>query len=348
MFRSEDEPFGGFRDDADVHAAVVAGAGDPDLAVRRISVEILADVAVPSTAAALVPRLADPDPAVRSAAIRGLVRAGPALDGIRPLLDDPDPGVRALAAGALLPAVEAQHVIAAMLRDPRPAWRAAAVVAPGHASREPDTVAAGLADPEPSVRRAAAQAIATVDRHTSVDSLVSALGDRDQSVRDAASRALGAIGLPAQDALVRVLSDPDLQPGALAALVAIPGPPPAALQTFARDQVELARHYHRLWLDARSGRDERMDLVAHGVRFRSLDHGIYALRAASRLGDLEAMGVAIENLASRDAQQRANALETLDAVGQPEVVRPLLPLWDAAPGPRDGPGGGDHGAPARP
>jgi HEAT repeat protein len=336
VFRSEDEPFGGFRDDADAHAAVVAGARDPDPVVRRISVEILADVAVPGSAAALVVGLIDPDPAVRSAAVRGLVRAGQAFDGVRPLMSDPDPGVRALAAGALLPAAEARSVIAAMVRDGRPAWRAAALAALGQQCRERDTIAAGLDDPEPSVRRAAAQALACVDPHTSVDLLVSALGDRDESVRDAVARALGAIGPPVQDALVRVLSDPDLQAGALAALAAIPGPPPAALQAYARDQVALARHYHRLWLGARSGSDERIDLVAHGVRFRSLDHGVNALRAASRLGDPEAIGVAIENLANRDAQQRANALETLDAVGPPEVVRPLLPLWDAAPGPAVG------------
>jgi hypothetical protein len=45
------------------------------------------------------------------------------------------------------------------------------------------------------------------------------------------------------------------------------------------------------------------------------------------------MAMAIENLFSADPQQRANALETVEAVGEPEVVRPLLALWDTAPSP---------------
>jgi Cyclic nucleotide-binding domain/HEAT repeats len=39
--------------------------------------------------------------------------------------------------------------------------------------------------------------------------------------------------------------------------------------------------------------------------------------------------VAIENLSSTDPGQRANALETIEALGEPEVIRPLLPVWDA-------------------
>jgi hypothetical protein len=38
--------------------------------------------------------------------------------------------------------------------------------------------------------------------------------------------------------------------------------------------------------------------------------------------------LAIEELDSRDAGQRANAMETLDAVGEAKIVRPLLPLWE--------------------
>jgi AAA family ATP:ADP antiporter len=330
VFRPEEEPFGGFRDDADAHAAVALGASDPDPAVRRISIEILADVAVPGSEAALVPALVDPDPAIRSAAVGGLVRAGHARDDIRPLLRDPDPTVRAAAAGALLPDAQARSVLVEMSRDGRPLWRAAAMEALGREGGDPEAVAAGLDDPEPSVRRAAARALASVDPRRSVDPLVGALDDHDESVREDAANALGAIGAPAEAVLVRALRDRDREAGALTALATIPGPPAEGLVTYAHDQVELARHYHRIWLRARSGPDERMQLVAHGVRARALGHGVNALRAVSRLGEPGPMGVALENLASRDPQQRANALETLDAVGEPEVVRPLLALWDAA------------------
>jgi len=104
VFHTDQEPFGGFRHDADALAAVVAGTSDPDPAVRRISMEILADVAAPGSGPALVPGLSDTDPQVRAAAVRGLARSGEPLPGeeIGRLLNDPDPGVRANAAGALL------------------------------------------------------------------------------------------------------------------------------------------------------------------------------------------------------------------------------------------------------
>jgi cyclic nucleotide-binding protein len=40
--------------------------------------------------------------------------------------------------------------------------------------------------------------------------------------------------------------------------------------------------------------------------------------------------MAIDNLSSRDAGQRANALETLEGAGEPDLVRPLLAVWDAS------------------
>jgi HEAT repeat protein len=331
VFRPEEEPFGGFRDDADAYAAVVAGAAAPDPVLRRISMEILADVADARSASVLVPGLADPDPMVRSAAVRGLVRADGARDAIDTLLEDPDPSVRARAGEALLPDARARSVLAEMCRDGRAPWRAAALEALVGASGDPAMVGAALNDPDPSVRRAAARAVAGTQPPGSVSLLVNALGDRDDSVRNAVADALGAIGTPAEDALVRALSDPDLQAGALAALTAMPGPAPEALLAYARDQVKLARHYHRIWLGARSNRNEPMQLVAHGARSRALEHGINALRGAGRGGNREAMAVAVENLSSRDPQQRANALEALEAVGDSEVVRPLLGLWDPSP-----------------
>lgn len=333
VFRADEEPFGGFRTDADAHAAVVAGTSDPDPAVRRVSMEILADVAGPDSAEALASGLADTDPEVRGAAVRGLVRASEGLDRVRPLLGDPDPGVRARAGGALLPEAEAHRVITEMGGDPRPGCRAAALEALGRAGRDPDQVAAGLNDPDPSVRLAAATALASFDPDTSVAPLVAALRDEDAGTRRAASDALARIGAPAEAALVRALSDPDVEEGALHALTVLPGPPPDELRTYARDQVDLAGRYQRLWHGVSSDRDERVDLLAHAVRHRAVRHGLNALRAVSRLGDPAAMAVAIENLASRDAQQRANALETLESVGNRELVRPLLAVWDppAAP-----------------
>jgi HEAT repeat protein len=60
-------------------------------------------------------------------------------------------------------------------------------------------------------------------------------------------------------------------------------------------------------------------------------HALNALRAVTPLGDQVAMEIAVENLESRDPQQRANAIETVEAVGEPGVVRPLLAVWETSP-----------------
>lgn len=336
VFRPGEEPFGGFRDDADARQAVLAGVADPDPAVRRVSTTILADAAGPEAATTLEPALADDDPQVRAAAVRGLARAG-AADRTRGLLEDPDPEVRARAAGALAGDPAAEATLRAMDRDPRPEWRAAAAAAGVRAAPGADEVVAALRDPEPEVRRAAAEALGAAPPAVAVGPLVEALVDTDEAVRRTASEALAGIGEPAQDALIAALEDPTACTGALAALAAVDGPPPPALRGFARDRAHRALRFHRLWLRVRPGRDDRIDLLAHGLRHRAVGHGLEALRAAGRWSDPEATALALENLSSRDPQQRANAVEAVEAVGDPEVVRPLLPLWDGTPPP-----GGDE------
>jgi CRP/FNR family transcriptional regulator, cyclic AMP receptor protein len=44
----------------------------------------------------------------------------------------------------------------------------------------------------------------------------------------------------------------------------------------------------------------------------------------------------VEDLASRDANLRANAVETLETMSEPEVVRPLLAVWEPQPAHRPG------------
>jgi CRP/FNR family cyclic AMP-dependent transcriptional regulator len=337
VFRPDEEPFGGFRGDADVHASVVAGTADPDPAVRMVSVEVLADTAPDTVVRDLVPALVrvlgDADPKIRGAAVRGLARAGDptGLEATRVLLHDPDPWVRARTAGALPDDPEAAAVLEEMWRDPRPEFRVAAIGVLGRTGRDHGQALAALADPAPSVRRAAAEALAASHSARSVEPLVAALADPDPAVEAAAAAALARIGPPARDALLRALSSHDLEAGALVALSSIPGTLPAPLRTYARERVELAGRYHRLWLAVRAEPDDRMDLLAHAVRHRTVALALNALRAVTQQGDPAAMARAIDNLTSRDQPQRANALETLEAVGEREVVRPLLAVWDGSP-----------------
>jgi HEAT repeat protein len=333
VFHPDEEPFGGFRHDADALAAVTAGASDSDPAVRRVSMEILADLSAPGAAPAVEAALGDADAQVRAAAVRALSGAGePFLpEAADRLLDDPDPEVRAGTAAALWSSSpeRAGSTLVAMSEDPRSEWRTASLEAMGRAGYAFDRITAGLDDPEPSVRRAAAGALATFDPALATGPLARALADADPAVRDAAAAALARIGEPAEPELLAALSRPDTEEGALLALTRIPGPPPPGLRAYAEGQVTEAARYHRLWLGVLSDRDARVDLLAHALRDRALDHGLKAIRALSRLGDRAAIDVATENLASRDPQQRANALEMLEAVGEADLVRPLLPMWDA-------------------
>ncbi|MFL5667890.1 MAG: cyclic nucleotide-binding domain-containing protein, partial [Chloroflexota bacterium] len=50
--------------------------------------------------------------------------------------------------------------------------------------------------------------------------------------------------------------------------------------------------------------------------------------AAALLGDRSAISVALDSLAVTDSNQRANALEVIETLGEPAIVRPLLTLWE--------------------
>jgi hypothetical protein len=368
VFRAEEEPFGGFRQDGEAVGTLLAGATDPDLRVRRVALQILADLpsaeADAQLAAAvrdpdaearvvvfealvqrriaaaveeLVPSLADPDPSVRARATDALGVCGATPEELAghlgPLLADPDPVPRARAAALLVRKAahpQANVILAAMVSDPRPEWRAASLEAiPDLGSPERAFAArlvGGLADPDPLVRRAAASALGRISLPEPVGALVTALGDEDRMVQEEAANALAALG--ESGPLVRALSVPRLESGAVLALRRLPPPPPAELGSYAAQQAGLAAHYHRLWSGVNADGDERLALLAYSLRQRAVEHAILALRAVAPFDDPEAVDLAVENLGSREPQQVANALETLETVGNQDVMARVLPLWE--------------------
>ncbi len=231
LFFSEEQPFGGFRQDAAAVQAVIDGITSPEPSVRRVSAEILANLGLPQAAEAAVAALDDEDPAVRAALLRALARAGasgallevlpylhdPApevrrqaveavrqLSGypsgaarqIRPLLDDSDPAVRSRAALTLLSAGDnpaARRVLEMMVRSDETPNRLAALEALAEWGDPSafDLVAARLDDPNPAVRQRAVDAIGQIDAERCLMPLVSALGDEDDKVRQAIAEALG-------------------------------------------------------------------------------------------------------------------------------------------------------------
>ncbi len=96
LFYSQEQPFGGFHQDAAAVQTAVAGLQDMDPVIRRISAEILGNLSVPESTKALVERLSDDDSLVRAACLRALSqsRATSALLDIAASLSDPEADVR--------------------------------------------------------------------------------------------------------------------------------------------------------------------------------------------------------------------------------------------------------------
>ena len=134
MFFSEEQPFGGYQNDASAVEVVVAGMLDSDPSVRRVSAEILGNLPVPEASQALVDALDDPDPEVRAALLRSLTGAEDtsALLDVTACLADSEPAVR-------LEAVETLHALAGypkgllaqlepLLLDPAPEVRSCVAI----------------------------------------------------------------------------------------------------------------------------------------------------------------------------------------------------------------------------
>ncbi len=375
VFYSEEEPFGGFARDATAVAALVESVRSSDPIIRRVSIEVLGNQPVRQAAEALLGALGDPDGAVRVAALRALARTneadtliraadclgdpdsevrqqalevlrrvGDRLEDIRPklraLLADPVPAVRARAALLLADSSpKARAALNGMAAEADPEARASAIAALGEwgSPGAIPTVVKGLSDAAMPVRRAAASALAHFDASRVVGLLIGALGDPDRPVRGAAAEALGKLGGPALPAVIAALSNPALEAGALAALENLPAPQAAdALSAYARERSADAIHYYRLWQGiAALGANDRAALLADSLLDRATHAAIHALRAASLTGDRAAMALAIDNLRSPSAEQRSNALETLEAMSaSAEVIRPLMPIFE--PKPSDG------------
>ena len=322
--------------------ALVDAVRDTDAAVRAASLRALARAGAATAMLEVAARLDDPEPEVRAQAVEALRRLAGYPRGlathVRRMLNDADPHVRAAAAVALLRAGddETRSLLAAMATAADAPDRAIALKALGECGDADSLalVATGLSDPLPSVRRAAAAALlpaAGLQLQPSglIDRLTRALGDDDSAVREAAAQTVGRIGAPALERVVAALPDPALEIGALLALEQLPARPAApAIRDYARARGSQALRTFDLARSIRHDGDDRLRLLIDSLHNAARRDAFNALRAIGLLGDRESTAAAIENLKSRDPNQRANALETLESAGEAHVVRPLLRLWE--------------------
>jgi HEAT repeat protein len=368
VFVSEDEPFGGFRTDAAAVATLVESASDSDANVRRLAVSIAADIATRAVLPAILAGATDDDPEVRAVALGSLARhpdssgatvasqatshanptvRAPAVDAfvacasdpaeverlLRPLLADAHPGVRARAAVGLArarPGPPATDRVVAMMRSPDPATRAAAVIALGDLRERADLVEQAVADADAEVRKAALGPLAAIGGNGH-RTLVSALGDSDAGVREAAVATLTTLGGEVVDLLEGALDDPRWEGEALRALRSIGGAQYEHVRSYAHAKVEAAVGYGQLALRLGHNEDERIELLARSLRMRMIRHATNALWATASVGNTNRLGPAIESLTSFDSGRRATALEAIDSLGRPEIVGPLIALWEREP-----------------
>ncbi|MGE5252030.1 MAG: HEAT repeat domain-containing protein, partial [Bacteroidota bacterium] len=333
-----------------------------DLVIRRVATEILGQVHVPDAAEVLVNALSDPDAVVRKNALKALAsRAGPSwLPEVERMLGDPDADVRMEAIACLrrldLPIPDLRRILEPLLADPLPAVRiraAAALLGTGQHEEarvllrrmvtsgdmdarlealevipvDFDLVAAQLSSSWSLVRRAAARALARLDPERALPILMDLLHDRD--VRETAARELGRLGGTVVEPLLKALSEPELEEGALLGLSGLPIQDPGPVELFARRRAAQALHYDAL-LRGLPPDGERMGLLVALLGETAHRHGIAALRAVSLLGDTDAISLAIENLDERSAASRASVLEALESISEPGrgIIRPLIALWE--------------------
>jgi HEAT repeat protein len=226
---------------------------------------------------------------------------------------------------------EAERVLRDLAASDDPDQRALGVTTLGSLGRGRDLVLRLLGDPEPSVRRTAVRTVASFDSEVAIEALLGALADDDPTVSQAASDAVVGIEADVAESLVPLLGDPTRAAAVLDALVRLPDVDPDVLRSFALEEQGRARRYHAHWRVASTVDEDRVVLLAAGLRHRALRHAAQAVRALAGPLDREAVELDLESAAGRDPAQRAYGLEQLEGSGDPRVIRPLLEVWEPLP-----------------
>lgn len=294
-FLVEADPLGVLAHDPTAIRTALAGLDAAEVGVRRVSAAVLEHVGRPEHTEALAAAVRDTDDAVRASALRALRRIAPdAARGVAAgATADLAPAVRAAAFAAL----DDHQALARMLRDEDADVRAAALDLVSQEPRELRALARTLiGDPVAAIRRTAV-AVAAVDEEGMAQAL---LEDDDQVVRAAALDALGSSSaLGARD----------------------------AIRAFARRERDAALR-DLPYLSAGVADDPQRRLLIDAIRHRATDRARRAIAAALTLAGRVPDELILEALERKDAAQRASALELIESVADPEIARPLLPLWE--------------------
>ncbi|NJN80490.1 MAG: cyclic nucleotide-binding domain-containing protein [Anaerolineales bacterium] len=334
----------------------------PDPIVRHVSAEMLSEMNQPDV---LISTLQDENINVRIASLKGLSNHAPAVGEVSALLADPEPALRAQAVQTLttfsLDQNELQNIIEPLLNDESTQVQletafgllkienhleaieliqntclnggleerihALRIISKLNYPEFYELVITQIDDPNPLIRSATARVLTTY-QEKALPSLLELLADYDSAVRESAAIALSQIGNVATSHVINVLDNSLYTNGALLALSRLPVyEHHQEIKAFASKKMQSALYYDHQAQNI-NPLNAHLSLLRDSLHSRSQVDGIHALLALSLLHDYESIQVAIENLKSKSATQRANALETLEAVRDSKTIKPLLHIWE--------------------
>jgi HEAT repeat protein len=192
----------------------------------------------------------------------------------------------------------------------------------------PDLVASGLRDEDPGVREAAARALPAFGPQVAMEPLLAALEEEDVRVRDALADALVELDGDVAGPLAAALDRASTEEAALRAMVRFPDTDATTFRSYAAREKERALGYHEAWSLLASHSDHLVHPLVVALRHAALRHAQHAVQALAPLGNHDALDLALPDLTSRDPNQRAIAIETVEALSDPGFARPLLTIWD--------------------
>ncbi len=305
---------------------------DAAVEVRAEAVRALGRLGAAESLEGVRLRLADAAPEVRRAAVDAYASVAPhPADALRALARDADPTTRARVAVALAgtgEGAEAGRALSMLLEDARPAARFEGLRACREARIcDPGRVLLFLKDDDPRIRLEAVRCLVPHVRAEDVGLAVAAmLEDPAPQVREEAAAALrGHAGGPAH--ALSVLES-GTENGQLAALAALRGSGAVArgpVRAWALVKIDEASRL-RSWeagLAEADGPDESLEVMFLGNRIRRLRERreMEILRALEALGSGEALTLVGAGMRSQDQALRAQAIEALETLGDPDLAR---------------------------
>jgi HEAT repeat protein len=191
-------------------------------------------------------------------------------------------------------------------------------------------------DKNRAVRREASNVIVKLNNEAALDDLLKVLNDPSPKVRENIREAIIKIGAPAEKPLITLLKDVMAPMRAKEqAIIALNKLGTLGIEGFLLifAQSELKQAYHNITQIAvlEEVRNKRaVELLIKAFEDRIEDIKSITLKVLETLGNAEVLRLIEQTLQRKDVDSRtkANALETLGNVGEKELIRIMLPLYD--------------------